>query len=149
MQLYFAPLNPNQLLLFDIYSNLSKLPEYDRTARLKAEVEVTGIPFSLHPAVLLRIKHVPASRLSRFINKEITVAGFIATARRARTSTGKVMGFVTLEDSSGLAEVTFFPDQLEKYHDVCRTSGPIWVTGKVTRHLSSIAIECHNWGTAA
>ena len=148
-QLHFAPLNPNQLLLFDIYNNLSRLPEYDRTAKLKAEVDVTGIPFSIHPAILLRTKHVPASRLDRFINKEITVAGFIATARRAKTNNGKVMGFVTLEDSSGLAEVTFFPDQLEKYHNICRTAGPVWVKGKVTSHLSSIAVECHNWGTAA
>jgi DNA polymerase III alpha subunit len=149
MQLRFAPLNPNQLLLFDIYNNLLRLPEYDRTARLKAEVDVTGIPLSIHPAILFRTKHVPASRLDRFINKEITVAGFIATARRAKTNNGKVMGFVTLEDSSGLAEVTFFPDQLEKYHNICRTAGPVWVKGKVTSHLSSIAVECHNWGTAA
>ena len=149
MRLHFAPLNPNQLLLFDIYNNLSRLPEYDRMARLEAEVDVTGIPFSIHPAILFRTKHVPASRLDRFINKEITVAGFIATARRARTNNGKVMGFVTLEDSSGLAEVTFFPDQLEKYHNICRTAGPVWVKGKVTSHLSSIAVECHNWGTAA
>jgi DNA polymerase III alpha subunit len=149
MQLHFAPLNPNQLLLFDIYNDLSRLPEYDRLARLKAEVDVTGIPFSIHPAILLRMKHVPASRLDRFINKEITIAGFIATARRAKTNNGKVMGFVTLEDSSGLAEVTFFPDQLAKYDNICRTSGPIWVRGRVTRHLSSIAVECHSWGTAA
>jgi DNA polymerase-3 subunit alpha/error-prone DNA polymerase len=149
MQLHFAPLNPNQLLLFDIYNNLSQLPEYDRTARLKAEVEITSVPFSVHPAILFRIKHVPAARLDRFINKEITIAGFIAAARRAKTSNGKVMGFVTLEDSSGLAEVTFFPDQLEKYHNICRASGPVWVTGKVTRHLSSIAVECHSCGRAA
>jgi DNA polymerase III alpha subunit len=149
VQLHFAPVNPNQLLLFDIYNDLVRLPEYDRIAKLKAEVDVTGIPLSTHPAILLRIKHVPASRLDRFIDRQITVAGFIATARRARTNNGKVMGFVTLEDSSGLAEVTFFPDQLEKYHNICRVSGPVWVTGKVTRHLSSIAVECHSWGRAA
>jgi DNA polymerase III alpha subunit len=149
MQLQFAPLNPNQLLLFDIYNNLSRLGEYDRMGKLKAEVDVTGIPFSIHPAILFRIKHVPAVRLEKFIDKEITIAGFIATARRAKTNNGKVMGFVTLEDSSGLAEVTFFPDQLEKYHNICRTSGPVWVRGRVTRHLSSIAVECHSWGTAA
>ncbi len=116
---------------------------------MQAEVEITGIPFSIHPAVLFQIKHVPAARLDRFINREITIAGFIATARRARTSNGKVMGFVTLEDSSGLAEVTFFPDQLEKYHGICRASGPVWVIGKVTKHLSSVAVECHSWGRAA
>ncbi|KPK44728.1 MAG: hypothetical protein AMJ65_02220 [Phycisphaerae bacterium SG8_4] len=149
MQLQLAPLNPNQLLLFDIYNNLSRLDDYDRMAKLKAEVDVTGIPFSIHPAILFRIKHVPAVRLEKFINKEITIAGFIATARRAKTNNGKIMGFVTLEDSSGLAEVTFFPDQLEKYHNICRTPGPVWVRGRVTRHLSSIAVECHSWGTAA
>jgi len=149
MQLHLAPVNPNQLLLFDIGSNLLRLPEYDRMAKLQAEVEVTGIPFSIHPAVLFQTRHVPAAELDKFINKRITVAGFIAAARRARTSNGKVMGFVTLEDSSGLAEVTFFPDQLEKYHGICRISGPVWVSGRVTRHLSSIAVECQTWGTAA
>ena len=123
--------------------------EYDRIAKLKAEVDITGVPFSMHPAMLFQIKHIPAVRLAKFINREITVAGFIAATRRARTNNGKVMGFVTLEDFSGLAEVTFFPDQLAKYHDICRTAGPVWVTGKVTEHLSSIAVECHNCGRAA
>ena len=148
-RLYLAPANPGQLLLFDAGGNLSQLPEYDRMAKLQAEVEVTGIPFSIHPAVLFQTRHVPAAELDKFINKRITVAGFIAAARRARTSNGKVMGFVTLEDSSGLAEVTFFPDQLEKYRGICRISGPVWVSGRVTRHLSSIAVECQTWGTAA
>jgi DNA polymerase III alpha subunit len=149
MQLHFAPLNPNQLLLFDIYNNLSQLPEYDRIARLKAEVDITGIPFSMHPAILFRMKHVPAANLGKFINKEVTVAGFIATARRARTNDGRIMGFVTLEDFSGLAEVTFFPDQLEDYHNICGASGPVWVRGKVTEHLSSTAVACHSCGRVA
>jgi DNA polymerase III alpha subunit len=157
MRLRFVPANPGQLLLFpacrlagrDIGGNLSHVPEYDRMAKLQAEVEVTGIPFSIHPAVLFQIKYVPAAELEKFINKHITIAGFIAAARRARTSNGKVMGFVTLEDSSGLAEVTFFPDQLEKYHSICRVCGPVWVTGRVIKHLSSIAVECQTWGTAA
>ena len=151
MKLHFAPLDPNQLLLFDIYNNPSKTEwvEYDRLTRLKAEVDITGVPFSMHPAILFRFKHTPAVRLAKFINREITVAGFIAAARRARTNDGRVMGFVTLEDFSGLAEVTFFPDQLNKYHDICGASGPVWVTGKVTEHLASIAVECHNCGRAA
>ncbi|MHC4648064.1 MAG: DNA polymerase III subunit alpha [Planctomycetota bacterium] len=151
MRLSFAPLNPNQLLLFDIYSSHIKrrLPEYNRIAKLKAEIDVTGIPFSMHPALLLRTKHTPAARLGEFINKGVTVAGCIATARRARTNDGRIMGFVTLEDSSGLAEVTFFPDRVEKYHDLCSASGLVWVSGKVSEHLSSITVECHNCGSAA
>ena len=148
-QLHFAPLNPNQLLLFDIYNGLSQLPQYDRLTKLKAEVDITGIPFSMHPAILFKIKHIPAADLDRYINRVVTLAGFIATARKARTNDGRVMGFVTLEDFSGLAEVTFFPDSIEKYHDICTACGPVWITGKVTRHLSSIAVECHTCGRAA
>jgi error-prone DNA polymerase len=118
-------------------------------ARLKAEVDITGIPFSMHPAILFRMKHIPAANLGKFINKEVTVAGFIATARRARTNDGRIMGFLTLEDFSGLAEVTFFPDQLEDYHSICEASGPVWVRGKVTEHLSSTAVACHSCGRAA
>jgi len=148
-QLHFTPLDLNQMLFSDLYNNLSQLPEYDRVAKLKTEVDITGIPFSQHPAVLLRISSTSAARLSKFVNREVTIAGFIATARSARTNDGKIMGFVTLEDSSSLAEVTFFPDQLDKYYDICTTCGPVWVTGKVTEHLSSITVECRDCGKAA
>ena len=148
-QLYLTPVNPDQMLLFDIYRNLSQLPEYNRVEKLSAEIDVTGIPLSLHPTVLFRSGFTSAATLDRFINKEVTVAGFVATARRAKTNDGRLIGFVTLEDSSGLAEVTFFPDQIEKYNGICNASGPVWVTGKVTEHLSSVALECHNCGRAA
>ncbi|MBM4029290.1 MAG: DNA polymerase III subunit alpha, partial [Planctomycetes bacterium] len=78
------------------------LPDYDTIAKLEAELDVTGIPFCLHPAVLLPKHYVPADRLQGFIGKRITVAGFVATARRARTSDNRVMGFVTIEDATGL-----------------------------------------------
>jgi DNA polymerase III alpha subunit len=127
-----------------------------RASRLKAELDVTGIPFSWHPALLLRIRCVPAARLGGFIGRKVTVAGFIATARRARTNDGRVMGFVTLEDSTGLAEVSFFPDQIQLYRSICSSpstalrtgGGPVWVKGKVTEHLSSITLECSDCGKA-
>jgi DNA polymerase III alpha subunit len=149
--LNFAPLNPHQLLLFDMYGSLSKrgLPDYDRVAKLKAEVDVTGIPFSMHPALLLHTGHTPSAKLGRFINREVTVAGYMATARRAVTNDGRVMGFVTLEDSSGLVDISFFPDQFELYRSICLSGGPVWVKGKVTEHLSSITLECFNCGKAA
>jgi len=151
IRLNFAPLDPNQPLLFDIYNEISRrrLPEYDRVARLNAELDVTGIPFSMHPVLLLRTTHIPAARLPKFINRKVTVAGYMATARSARTGDGRVMGFVTLEDSSGLAEVTFFPDQIDKYHSLCSASGPVWISGRVNEHLSSITVECQNCGRAA
>ena len=148
-QLHLTPVYPDQMLLFDIHQSLLELPEYNPIEKLKAEVDVTGIPLSLHPTVLFRSGFTTAATLGRFINQEVTVAGFIATARRAKTNDGRIIGFVTLEDSSGLAEVTFFPDQIEKYNGICTASGPVWARGKVTEHLSSIALECHHCGQAA
>ena len=150
-RLRFAPLNPDQLMLFDIYNGpgRERPPDYDRLAKLRAEVEITGIPFSMHPALLLRTKHIPAARLGSFIDREVALAGFIAAARRARTNNGKIMGFVTLEDASGLAEVTFFPNEIDKYRSICSSPGPVWIQGRVTEHLSSITVECHNCGQAA
>jgi DNA-directed DNA polymerase III PolC len=151
MRARFAPSNPAQPLLFDIYTSpyVRGLPDYDRVGKLHAEVDVTGIGFSMHPTLLLRTRHIPAARLSKFVDREVTVAGAIATARRAVTNDGRIMGFVTLEDYSGLAEVTFSPDQIQAYRDLCSTSGLVWVRGRATEYMSSPAVRCRKWGPAA
>ena len=133
-----------------------QLGDYDRLARLNAEVQLTQIPFSMHPGLLLvgwkdggrgrTRQYQQASRLSKHLGEQVTVAGFVAAARRAQTANGRVMAFVTLEDFSGLAEVSFFPDKMDEYQKIRSAKGPIWVTGKVSRHLSSINIECSRCG---
>jgi DNA polymerase III alpha subunit len=132
--------------------SLTSWPRRRRRAgleRLKAELDVTGIPFSFHPELLLKTRHTPAARLAEFLNRDVTVAGFIAAARKARTQDGRVMGFVTLEDSTGLAEISFFPDKIQVYKSLCLSGGPVWVRGKVTEHLSSITLEGTHCGQAA
>ena len=126
--------------------SVETLPDYDGIAKLEAELDVTGIPFCMHPAVLLAKRYVPADRLQGFLGKRVTVAGFVATARRAGTSDNRVMGFVTLEDAAGLIEVSFFPDKLAQYKTICSYGGPVWVSGKVTEHLSSLSLNCADCG---
>jgi DNA polymerase-3 subunit alpha/error-prone DNA polymerase len=140
-----------QPMLFDIYRDpfAGRLPDYDRIARLKAELDVTGISFGLHPAVLLPRGYVSARRLCDRVGRKTRVAGFVATARRARTQDGRVMGFVTLEDATGLVETSFFPDQIELYRRICAHGGPVWISGKVTEHLSSITLEGIECGKVA
>jgi DNA polymerase III alpha subunit len=105
-------------------------------------LDVTGISFGLHPATLLPAGYVPAVQLQRLVGKRTTVAGFVATARRARTNDGRVMGFVTLEDSTGLAEVSFFPDRIGLYRSICSYGGPVWVRGRVNRNTCLDRMEC-------
>ncbi len=146
-----TPPQCSQLMLFDIYSDsfARRLPDYDRIARLRAEMEVTEIPFSLHPAVLLPSGYASATELPSLIGRKACVAGFVATARRARTSDGRVMGFVTLEDATGLAEISFFPDRIQQYRSICSYGGPVWVRGKVTEHLASVSVDCSACGKVA
>jgi error-prone DNA polymerase len=141
----------DQPMLFDIYQDpvVEGWPDYDRVARLKAELDVTGIPFSLHPAVLLPSHYLAARKLQGYLGRNVKVAGFVATARKARTHDGRVMGFVTLEDATGLAEVSFFPDKLELYKTICSYGGPVWIGGRVTEHLSSVVLECSACGKLA
>jgi DNA polymerase III alpha subunit len=131
--------------------SVESLPDYDRVAKLRAELDVTGIPFCMHPAVLLPHRlstgepfapRTTATRLHGCVGKRVTVAGFVATARRARTNDNRVMGFVTLEDATGLVEASFFPDQLALYKTICSYGGPVWITGRVTEHLASLSVDC-------
>jgi DNA polymerase III alpha subunit len=105
----------------------------------------------MHPAALLSHRfrtgepsapRATATRLQGFVGKKVTVAGFVATARRARTNDNRVMGFVTLEDATGLVEASFFPDKLALYKTICSYGGPVWITGRVTEHLASLSVDC-------
>lgn len=137
-------------MLFDTYAPPAEnLPDYDAIAALEAELDVTGISFGMHPAGLLPKYYVPAARLRRCLGRKVRVAGFVATARRARTSDNRVMGFVTLEDATGMTEVSFFPDKLSLYRTICSYGGPVWVAGNVTEHLSSIGVDCSACGRIA
>ena len=125
---------------------VGNLLDYDGIAKLEAELDVTGVPFCMHPAVLLPKRFVPANRLHWFLDKRVTVAGFVATARRAKTGDNRVMGFVTVEDATGLIEVSFFPDQLALYKSICSYGGPVWLSGRVGEHLSSLSLDCSACG---
>ncbi|OHB51197.1 MAG: hypothetical protein A2Y10_08735 [Planctomycetes bacterium GWF2_41_51] len=147
MQLKSNPAEKGQLLLFDLYKH-SKEPllDYDRVAKLKAEIDMTGIPFIAHPAVYLDTEHVLSTELYKYVQREVTVAGFVATARTARTEDGRTMGFATIEDASGLAEISFFPDRINDYYQICSSPTGVWARGLVNNHLSSITVDCRNCG---
>ncbi len=138
-----------QPLLFDLHTPTRSNAEFTRIQKLQAELQHLGIPFSLHPELLIQTKHTLATGLPGFINRHVTIAGFIAAARRARTQDNRIMGFITLEDSTGLTEINFFPDKINLYKRIVSHSGPVWIQGKVTQHLCAITIECQDCGEAA
>ena len=148
-QLEYPAPDLHQPLLFNLQPPARSGPQFTRIQKLQAELAYLGIPFSLHPELLIHTKHILATGLPGFINRCVTIAGFIAAARRARTQDNRIMGFITLEDSTGLTEINFFPDQINLYKRIVGYSGPVWVQGRVTQHLSSITVEGLDCGEAA
>ena len=147
LQSHYDSVNAKELL-FDMYAIPSKqrLPDYNRLARLQAEIDFTGIPFSMHPALLLDNGYICANRLKNHIDREVKVAGLLATARTAWTKDNKLMGFVTLEDFSGLIEASFFPDRIDQYHIISSNAGPVWIKGRASMHLSTMTVEAQQCG---
>ena len=70
---------------------------------------------------------------------EVCVIGLIAAMRHTRTSTGRDMQFLTLEDETGLTEVTLFPDLCPPMPHV--QLGPYVARGTVEDYLGAITVK--------
>jgi DNA polymerase III alpha subunit len=71
----------------------------------------------------------------------LTLRGWLAATRRARTEAGEWMRFLTLEDESGLAEAVLFPDVYRSDGARLVDRGPHCVTGVVEDHLGACTLR--------
>jgi DNA-directed DNA polymerase III PolC len=100
--------------LFDDDPDLQWGPrDYAAERRLHDEWEVLG--FVVGPPMLslcrqfLPAQRVRASELPAHVGQRVTVAGLVAASRQTATENGRQMQFITLEDETGLIDVTIFP----------------------------------------
>jgi DNA polymerase-3 subunit alpha len=95
---------------------LPSLPDYDIDQRLKAEAEILEMSISCHPIERLRITngHVKSVELPKLENKRVRIVGLVADRKRIKTSNGKSMVFLTMEDELDMFEVTLFPDVYQR-----------------------------------
>ena len=82
-------------------------------------------PWSLEARRRARLARgfVPAADLERHVGERVRVVGAGAAARRVDTTRGERMLFLTLDDGTGLAECTLFPDAYR------RAAGSLWGLG--------------------
>ena len=75
--------------------------------------------------------------------QRVFVAGLIAASRRIRTSSGKPMLFVTIEDETGVLEGTLFPEAYRHLRVNLHELGPYLFGGIVEREhgVASLAIR--------
>ena len=94
---------------------IPELPEFDLAQRVRGEREACGLWFSAHPLEvagdlpLLRCI-TPAAEVERHVGRRVAVAGLPCAWRRVETKSGELMLFMTLADSTGVAECVLFPD---------------------------------------
>jgi len=134
-------------------------PELEPDHKGRLELELLGLTTCLHPTQLFPCTGeertgrgrglppiVPCDGLDRHRDERVSLRGWLAASRRVRTSDGRWMRFLTIEDRGGIAEVVCFPDVYER--DGHRLGdgaggrgGPFLVTGRVEDQLGSCLLH--------
>ncbi|MFB3066477.1 MAG: DNA polymerase III subunit alpha, partial [Planctomycetota bacterium] len=91
---------------------LPAIREYTREKAIEFEQELLGLCPTAHPLTLYRREtdhpnQITAEALGRFVGRRVWIVGWVVTTRRIRTRKGEPMKFVTLEDETGMVEITF------------------------------------------
>jgi error-prone DNA polymerase len=116
--------------------------------RLAQEVEAYGLPVSCHPLDLwspdlAAAGFVPAAEVEGRVGQRVRVVGWLVTAKVVRTKTREAMEFVTLEDATGLVDVTVFPRAYARGAKALHAPRPVVVTGRVEEEhgVASVVAE--------
>jgi len=112
------------------------LPPETEIDRLRREFAALGFLCDRHPITLYQSnltgrRIVKAVHLSRYLNRQATMAGWLITGKQVRTKHGDPMEFLTFEDDTGLMETTFFPKTYHRYCHMIDSGRPYLLKGKV------------------
>ena len=134
-------------------SRAPDLPEHPLPQRVFYELELLGLSVSAHPMRLFRPlieaeDLLCASDLGEHIGEQVRLAGLLDAARRTETSRGDFMEFVTLEDETGVFEVTLFPRVYRRDGHVLGVLGPYLVEGRVDCQHDAVTLTANRLGIA-
>jgi error-prone DNA polymerase len=128
-----------------LVDRIPPVQDWDRSMRMRAELETLELTLDAHPFALFRevLQWVRERReivrsvdLRRHAEREVYLLGWKVTAKRTTTVNGESMCFVTFSDEQGRFEASFFPEVYERYaRELVRGLGPFLVRGKVERQF--------------
>lgn len=91
---------------------------------------ITGHPLAAHEALLSQYATIDTTTLGVTAdNKEVKIGGVVARLKESTTRRGDRMGFVTLEDLKGTAEVIVFSELYTKTNHLLKSDQPIFIVG--------------------
>ncbi|HIJ77977.1 MAG: DNA polymerase III subunit alpha [Desulfobulbaceae bacterium] len=128
---------------------LPNIPEWDEKDRLIFEKETVGFYITGHPLDNYRqdIKAVADTDLVGLAqwgdNQPVRVGGLVRDYKEHRSKKGDRMAFITLEDTSGAAEVVIFPTTFAESGHLLTANEPIIILGtaKQEEHGAKIIAE--------
>jgi len=124
---HFRAVQSGQMSFFGAVSGLEaeiRLPEVvyeDHREQLEWERELIGLYISDHPlspylpTLRRKVTHFSGQLNEARPDEKVSVAGMVTRFRSHQTRTGKMMGFVTLEDIQGTIELVLFPRTWEQF----------------------------------
>jgi DNA polymerase-3 subunit alpha len=140
---HFRSSQDGQLSLFGeatgVHENLvlPEVADIDRREQLNWEHDLLGLYVSEHPLTslmpsLTRIISYFSGQLSEASDQEaVRLAGLVVGIRPYQTKSGKMMGFVTMEDIQGNIDLVLFPRTWEKFETTLKPGDIIIAEGKV------------------
>ncbi|ACA32318.1 DNA polymerase III subunit alpha [Histophilus somni] len=122
----------------DVETAYAHTPRWSEKQILDGERETLGLYLSSHPITryLKELSHYSSTRLNELSpntrGKISTVCGLIVALRFAVTKKGNRLGIATLDDRSGLLDITLFADALERFGDKLQKDTVVIVSGTVS-----------------
>jgi DNA polymerase III alpha subunit len=125
------------------------LADHSELEKLADEWRLLGLSWRGHPLSyrreeLKRLGVVTSDRLEGSSRGEITLAGLLAASRRVETRTGGEMLFLTMDDESGVYEVTVEGETAARVCKLLGSIGPYLVTGRVDRRHGALSLAARN-----
>ena len=111
--------------------------EDDQETLLQGEKNTLGFYLSGHPMDAYKtelanfIKH-RITNLSSFVDKTVTLAGYIVGLRMLRTKRGDRMAVLSLDDCSGRIDITLFSDVFQAYRHILKKDELIIISGVIS-----------------
>ncbi|HUV39111.1 MAG TPA: OB-fold nucleic acid binding domain-containing protein, partial [Planctomycetota bacterium] len=121
-------------------------PPFSLEQKVNYELEILECPLSAHPVELVRRDvdgngFAKAENLPALLGRRVRLVGILDTTRGTETKNGDLMQFLTLEDETGIFEVTLFPRLYRRVRRCLTDGGPYLVEGTVDSQYDSLSVR--------
>lgn len=121
----------------EMMPKFERIEEWDILKKIDDEIAVLGYSLSGHPTEEFSLVY-QSGQLQRtaevYEKAPIQTVGILKNVKKIQTKKGQRMAFAQLQDSAGRIELTIFPAQYAKAHDILQNGQYVYVSGRTERN---------------